>query len=70
MVIAPVVRLGFEEVDSLKPTSRGIGGFGSTGTAEVQKPGKDKPGENSASELFENEYALENDVTMPGGSEH
>jgi len=31
MVITPVVRVEVEEVDSLSSTSRGIGGFGSTG---------------------------------------
>ncbi len=31
MVIAPVIRVEIEEVDSLSDTSRGIGGFGSTG---------------------------------------
>ncbi len=33
MVIAPVVRAVWEETDSLPDTSRGEGGFGSTGTA-------------------------------------
>ncbi|MTJ48775.1 dUTP diphosphatase [Dolichospermum sp. UHCC 0259] len=31
MVIAPVIRVEIEEVDSLSDTSRGTGGFGSTG---------------------------------------
>lgn len=36
MVITPVVRVDVEEVDSLSLTSRGNGGFGSTGiTANV-----------------------------------
>ena len=32
MVVAPVVRAGFELAESLDETVRGIGGFGSTGT--------------------------------------
>jgi dUTP pyrophosphatase len=32
MVIAPVIRVDVEEVDELSDTSRGSGGFGSTGT--------------------------------------
>ena len=36
MVIAPVIRVEIEEVDSLTDTSRGTGGFGSTGiTANI-----------------------------------
>jgi dUTP pyrophosphatase len=31
MVVAPVVQVAFEIVDSLSPTARGEGGFGSTG---------------------------------------
>ena len=31
MVLAPVVQVAFEIVDSLSPTARGEGGFGSTG---------------------------------------
>ncbi len=31
MVIAPVIRVEVEEVDSLSDTSRGRGGFGKTG---------------------------------------
>lgn len=31
MVIAPVIRVEVEEVDTLSNTSRGVGGFGSTG---------------------------------------
>ncbi|MEQ9436892.1 dUTP diphosphatase [Hyphomonas sp.] len=31
LVLAPVTRLGWKEVDSLDETSRGAGGFGSTG---------------------------------------
>lgn len=31
MVLAPVVRAAFEETDNLDPTTRGAGGFGSTG---------------------------------------
>jgi dUTP pyrophosphatase len=31
MVVAPVTRAGFTEVDSLDETARGAGGFGSTG---------------------------------------
>lgn len=32
MVIAPVIRVEIEEVDQLSDSSRGLGGFGSTGT--------------------------------------
>lgn len=31
MVVIPVIRVEVEEVDKLSPTSRGTGGFGSTG---------------------------------------
>ena len=31
-VLAPVVRLAWEEVEALPPSARGTGGFGSTGT--------------------------------------
>ena len=31
MVISPIVKAEIEEVDDLKQTSRGSGGFGSTG---------------------------------------
>ncbi len=31
MVIAPVIRVGIEEISQLSSTSRGAGGFGSTG---------------------------------------
>jgi dUTP pyrophosphatase len=31
LVVAPVVQVGWEEVDSLEATARGAGGFGSTG---------------------------------------
>lgn len=32
LVLAPIVRAGLQEVDSLDATARGSGGFGSTGT--------------------------------------
>jgi dUTP pyrophosphatase len=32
-VLAPVVRVAWQEVDTLPETARGVGGFGSTGTA-------------------------------------
>jgi dUTP pyrophosphatase len=32
MIVAPVARAAWIEVDSLEPTGRGAGGFGSTGT--------------------------------------
>lgn len=32
IIVAPVVQAGFETVDTLSDTSRGTGGFGSTGT--------------------------------------
>ena len=32
-VLAPVVRIAWQEVGDLDPTARGTGGFGSTGTA-------------------------------------
>jgi dUTP pyrophosphatase len=38
MVVAPVSRAAFEEVDDLPQTSRGEGGFGSTGVAAVATP--------------------------------
>jgi dUTP pyrophosphatase len=33
MIVAPVVRAAFSEVDDLAPSERGTGGFGSTGRA-------------------------------------
>ena len=33
LVVAPVVRVAWDEVSTLAPTTRGGGGFGSTGTA-------------------------------------
>lgn len=33
IVVAPVLQAGFEVVDSLSETARGVGGFGSTGKA-------------------------------------
>ncbi|MEX2644240.1 MAG: dUTP diphosphatase [Acetobacterales bacterium] len=38
MVIAPVSRAEWEEMDELPETARGSGGFGSTGTAGNDKP--------------------------------
>jgi dUTP pyrophosphatase len=38
MVVAPVARLTWEEVDSLPDTERGAGGFGSTGTKARRAP--------------------------------
>ncbi len=32
MIVAPVIQVGFQVVDSLTETARGAGGFGSTGT--------------------------------------
>ena len=32
MVLCPVIKVEFEEVDDLNMTTRGEGGFGSTGT--------------------------------------
>lgn len=32
MVIAPILQVAFEYVDTLEPSARGAGGFGSTGT--------------------------------------
>lgn len=37
MIIAPVVQVGFDVVESLTDTDRGTGGFGSTGTVTVNK---------------------------------
>jgi len=34
LVVAPVTRFGFEEVDALDQTARGTGGFGSTGVGK------------------------------------
>lgn len=36
MVIAPVVQASWNQVDSLNETTRGAGGFGSTGTAKIK----------------------------------
>jgi dUTP pyrophosphatase len=33
MVVAPVIQAAWDEVDELPETTRGAGGFGSTGTA-------------------------------------
>ncbi len=38
LVLAPVVRAGWVEVDHLAETARGTGGFGSTGGAILLKP--------------------------------
>ena len=38
MVVAPVARLTWDEVDSLPETERGAGGFGSTGTKARRAP--------------------------------
>lgn len=49
MIIVPVVRAGFEVVEDLPETSRGAGGFGSTGIKEFEDGGKcakKKPNEN------------------------
>ena len=35
MVVAPVTRLAWTEVDALSATARGAGGFGSTGAGET-----------------------------------
>jgi dUTP pyrophosphatase len=32
LVITPVLRVEFDEVEELEETDRGVGGFGSTGT--------------------------------------
>jgi dUTP pyrophosphatase len=32
MIVAPIIQVGFQMVDSLTDTARGEGGFGSTGT--------------------------------------
>ena len=32
MVVAPIIQVNLEEVEELPKTSRGSGGFGSTGT--------------------------------------
>ena len=34
MVVAPVTRVAWREVDALAETARGAGGFGSTGTGK------------------------------------
>lgn len=38
MVVAPVVRIAWEKVDSLDETARGAGGFGHTGKGKENKP--------------------------------
>lgn len=38
MVVAPVIRVEVEEIDRLSDTTRGTGGFGSTGTAFNAQP--------------------------------
>jgi len=69
MVIAPIRQMPFEEVSVLKSTSRGSGGFGSTGTGYKwsKSPSKEKAGAESE---FDDDYARENDITLPGGSDH
>ena len=44
MVVAPVARASFVEVDTLDETARGAGGFGSTGVqgGVANAPGKPK----------------------------
>ena len=69
MVIAPIRQLPFKEVAVLKPTSRGSGGFGSTGTG-FSWPSKSRKREDETVADLEDEYARENDITMPGRSEH
>ena len=41
LLILPVERVNISEVDNLSYTARGDGGFGSTGTAEVQGDQRD-----------------------------
>jgi dUTP diphosphatase len=39
MIVAPVSRVAWREVDELEPTARGAGGFGHTGPGTRQRPG-------------------------------
>jgi dUTP pyrophosphatase len=45
LVIAPVTRVGWVEVDELSPTERGSGGFGHTGVAASISENRSKPDE-------------------------
>lgn len=69
MVIAPIRQLPFEEVAALKQTSRGSGGFGSTGTG-FKWPAKESSASDQSVAELDDEYARENDITMPGRSDH
>ena len=45
LVLAPVTRVGWQEVDRLSPTQRGGGGFGHTGIASPKSRAGDQPDE-------------------------
>lgn len=67
MVITPIQQVIFEEVESLKPTSRGSSGFGSTGTTQDGSKTSNVTAEERLP-MFDDEYARENDITLPGGT--
>ncbi len=67
LVIAPIQQCAFEEVESLKPSMRGAGGFGSTG---FSWPVKQQNTDDSQMTEYSNEpYTQENDVTQAGGKD-
>jgi dUTP pyrophosphatase len=67
LVIAPTRQCLFEEVESLKQTQRGTGGFGSTGFEWSAAKGG-STGETTL-EYGDDEYSKENDMTVSGGSD-
>lgn len=67
LVISPFRQFGLEEVDVLKTTQRGAGGFGSTGFSIPVPRHSGQAGTHT--DLPDDEYAKENDVTIPGGTD-
>jgi dUTP pyrophosphatase len=63
LVIAPVQQCHFEEVDSLKPSTRGTGGFGSTG---FSWPVKHPKSSETETDFPDDTYSQENDATLTG----
>jgi len=68
MVVSPIQQMAFQEVDTLKSTTRGSAGFGSTGIS-FKSLRKDKKIESETSPTFNDEYSRENDITLSGGTE-
>ncbi|MBN1879325.1 dUTP diphosphatase [bacterium] len=67
LVISPISQISLEEVEVLKSTLRGPGGFGSTG---FTAPAKRKKGvQETTPDFQDDEYAKENDLTIPGGTD-